>query len=50
MRLLSTLLEILGMALFLAGAYLIDWRVGAALTGVLLVVVGFLLDRPQADG
>ncbi len=50
MRHLSTLAEVLGAALILAAAFLFDWRGGLALVGVLLMFVGYAIDRPQADG
>jgi hypothetical protein len=50
-RHLSPLAEVLGAAQLLAAAFLFDWRAGMALVGVLLIFVGYVLDRPpRADG
>ncbi len=46
MRHLSSLLELVGAALLLAAALLFDWRAGMALFGVLLMFVGYAIDRP----
>lgn len=43
---LSTVLELLGFACVVAGAWLFDWRLGLVVVGVVLVLVGFVLDRP----
>lgn len=48
MRHLSTPLELLGLLLVLGVAFDVDWRLGAVLVGVLLVVAGYSLDRPRA--
>lgn len=45
---LSTVVELLGLALIVAAGFLFDWRLGLALVGVLLVVVGLAIDRPRA--
>lgn len=44
--LLSTLIELVGFALVLWAALLVDYRLALALGGVVLVVFGFALDRP----
>lgn len=45
MRLLSTMVECAGLALIVAAAAVWDWRLGAAVAGLVLVLVGFALDR-----
>lgn len=43
--LLSTLLELIGAACVAVGAWIVDLRLGLLVTGVLLVALGFLLER-----
>ena len=45
---LSTVVELLGLLAVAAAAWLFDARLGLAVAGVVLVVVGFALDRPRA--
>lgn len=45
-RHLSDALELLGLILIVAAAWVFDWRLGVAFLGALLVLVGWLLDRP----
>jgi hypothetical protein len=40
--------ELLGLALIVAAVWVFDWRLGMALAGVVLVLVGWALDRPRA--
>jgi len=51
---LSTPLEVVGLLLVVVAAYFVDWRLALAVAGLLLVLVGFALDRPTgppgADG
>ena len=47
MRAFSTVIELVGLALIVFAAFVVDWRLGAAVLGALLVFVGFVLDRPQ---
>lgn len=49
MRLISNLLEVLGVLAVVAAAWLTDLRLGIAVAGVFAVLVGFLMDRPGAD-
>lgn len=39
---LSSLLELLGVAAVLVAAFATDWRLGVAVVGVCLIVVGYL--------
>lgn len=49
MRLLSTLVEVLGLLAVVVGAFLIDWRLGVMVAGVVLVLVGLALDPPRRE-
>ena len=49
MRPLSDFLELLGLALIVFAAWRFDWRLGVAVAGVVLVLVGWALDRPGPD-
>lgn len=53
-RHVSTLIELVGLALLVLAAYFVDWRLAVALAGAVLVFVGYALDRPEpvaeADG
>lgn len=44
---LSTLLEMLGLATVVAAGWLVDFRLGLAVLGLVLVLFGFVLDRPE---
>lgn len=44
----SSLIEALGLGLLLAAAFLFDWRAGAAVLGAVLILVGYVIDRPRA--
>jgi uncharacterized membrane protein len=46
-RAFSTVVELVGFALVLGAAFWWDLRAGMAVLGVLLVLTGFLLDRPR---
>lgn len=46
-RLFSNLLEFVGLAAIVCGAYLFDWRLAAVVGGAVLVLVGFALDTPR---
>lgn len=48
MRHLSDFLEFLGLVLIVAAVWVFDWRLGLAAVGVLLVLVGWVLDRPRS--
>lgn len=50
MRHLSTPVELVGLLLLIAAAVLFDWRLGLAVAGLVLVLVGFALDRPAPPG
>lgn len=41
---LSTVVELVGVLCLLVAAFAVDWRLGVALVGVLLLAAGFLLD------
>ncbi len=43
---LSTLAELLGIALVVAAAVLVDYRLGMAMGGVALVLLGFAMGSP----
>jgi len=45
MRIVSSLVEAVGLAAFVAGFVLFDWRAGLIAFGLVLVLVGFALDR-----
>ena len=47
-RHLSDVLELLGLLLIATAAWMFDWRLGMAVAGALLVLVGWTLDRPRA--
>lgn len=47
--LLSTLAELLGLAAVIVGAYLVDWRLAVIVGGLVLVLIGWALDRPAAS-
>lgn len=48
----STALELAGVALVFWALYTLDWRIAVVVGGVMMVLVGFILDRPDppADG
>lgn len=46
MRLLSTILEVLGLLAVVAGAALVDYRAGMVAGGVVLVLIGLAMDPP----
>lgn len=46
-RHLSTVAELVGLVLVAVAAFLVDWRLGVAVVGVLLVLLGWALDRPR---
>lgn len=50
MRHVSTLLELVGLALVVVAAYFLDWRLAVAVGGTLLVFIGYALDRPAPPG
>jgi hypothetical protein len=43
---LSTVLEVLGAVLLLVAAFSMDWRAGTALTGMVLVALGYVTGAP----
>jgi hypothetical protein len=47
MRIVSTLAEILGLALIVTCAALFDIRLGGLVLGVVLVLVGMAIDPPR---
>lgn len=49
MRIFSSLLELIGFSAVAFGAWCFDWRAGVLVAGVLLALLGFLLDRPEPD-
>lgn len=44
---LSTLVEFVGLLLVVVASFAVDWRLGAAFIGVVLVAVGYVLDGPS---
>lgn len=50
MRHVSTLFELIGLAIAAVGVWLFDWRAGVIMFGVTLVFVGYALGRPDAPG
>lgn len=46
-RHLSTVAELVGLVLIAVAAFVVDWRLGLAVVGVLLVLLGWVLDRPR---
>lgn len=47
LRILSSLLEVLGLGAVTGGAFLFDWRLGVMVAGVVLVLLGFVTDPPR---
>lgn len=45
----TSLLEIVGVCCVLIAAFACDWRLGLAVSGVLLVSIGFLLGQVPID-
>jgi hypothetical protein len=44
---LSSLIEALGLVAVVAGAALFDWRAGLIVLGLVLLLVGIVLDPPR---
>lgn len=49
MKTVSNALEVLGLLCVVAGAYLFDWRLAVFVAGLVLLVLGLVLDPPRRD-
>lgn len=46
MRYFSTVMELIGLALFVWGAYLFDPRIAVLVGGLVALLIGFAIDQP----